>query len=260
MKTMLHRRDEVMDLIRRHWDAKAGTFDDEMGHGVHSMEQRAAWLELLAKIAGPTSLRVLDAGCGTGILSVLLAELGHRVTGVDLAEQMLAVARRKAAETGRNVELRLGNVAQLGDPDCTYDLVIARHVLWALPDPSCGTKEWLRVLKPGGRLALIEGKWGRDDSNEPQSEIFRSLLWSATDAVLAVASYMRGGKRSRFYMRKYRRVEKALPFSGGPTADQLVRFLKAHGVAAVTIEPLMNTTLWGEVPQFPRYLAMGRRP
>src|SRR5215472_12275872 len=92
------KQSRVTDVIRHHWNARACTFDRELGHGVHSDDQRQAWLRLLAQLAGPAPQRVLDAGCGTGVLALLLAELGHEVTGVDLAVQMLEVARLKAEQ------------------------------------------------------------------------------------------------------------------------------------------------------------------
>jgi SAM-dependent methyltransferase len=79
------------------------------------------------------------------------------VHGVDFSREMLAVAAEKAA--GLDVELREGNAA---DPPCApgaYDVVLARHVLWALPDPAAAVATWVRLLKPDGRLVLVEGRW-----------------------------------------------------------------------------------------------------
>jgi ubiquinone/menaquinone biosynthesis C-methylase UbiE len=97
-------------------------------------------------------------GCGTGFLTLLLAELGHNVTGVDIAPEMLELARKKAAQAGLDVELRLGDAEVLEDPDGRYDLIVARHVIWTLPNPAQAVREWLRVLKHDGRLALVEGE------------------------------------------------------------------------------------------------------
>jgi hypothetical protein len=60
-------------------------------------------------------------------------------------------------------------------------------------------------------------------------------------------------------MRRYHRIEVALPFAGGPSAERLVDFLQANGLADVAVRPLMEPELWGEVPRFPRYLATGTR-
>src|SRR5438067_6350729 len=161
---MRDEHDKVTQLIRHHWDHRADTFDDETGHGLVSEEQRRAWLDLLSRLAGSAPQRVLDIGCGTGFLALRFAELGHTVTGVDLAQQMIDRARRKAEQANLQIDFRVGNAVALGSADESYDLVVARHVIWNLPDPGRGLTEWLRVLRPGGRLALIEGKWADNDA------------------------------------------------------------------------------------------------
>src|SRR5690348_3687789 len=258
---MRHRKDdEITDVVRHHWNARAATFDRELGHGVHSDEQEKAWLELLVRIAGPARLTILDVGCGTGFLALLFAALGHTVTGVDLAEQMLEQARHKADRAGLNVAFRLENGASLSDVDQSYDLVIARHVIWTMPDPARAVEEWMRVLRPGGRLALIEGKWATNDPEVSGSANFTVSDFGA--AALALVMGLTGRNRRPSLLRKanarrYRRVEAQLPFSGGPAADVLVDFLKRHGLRHVIVEPLMNPALWGEMPPFERYLALG---
>jgi len=257
---MLQRKNQVTDVIRHHWNARAATFDGELGHGVHSEDQRQAWLRLLARIAGPAPQRVLDAGCGTGVLALLFAELGHRVTGVDLAVQMIEAARRKAADANAQIEFRVENVAALTDPAGTYDLVVARHVIWTLPDPARGVAQWLRVLRAGGRLALIEGKWAYNDVVPRFSHPVRSALASLERTALSFASLLVGRKHWKLYSHEYRQLERQLPFSGGPPMQRLTSFLEQQGVNDVSFEPLMDPVLWEELPRFPRYLVMGCRP
>jgi ubiquinone/menaquinone biosynthesis C-methylase UbiE len=245
--------DKLTEVIRHHWDRRAHTFDDETGHGLVSEDQRSAWLDLLARLAGSAPRRVLDVGCGTGFLALRFAELGHTVTGIDLAQQMIDRARRKAEEAKLHVDFRVGNAAALDLPDENYDLVVARHVIWNLPDPERGVREWLRVLRPGGQLALIEGKWANNDAlalcdARPTS---RLLTLIRTGAALVL------GKR--YPNRRYHRIEAQLPFSGGPTPERLASFLQANDLHDVAVEPLMDSTLWGETPRFPRYLVAGTR-
>jgi ubiquinone/menaquinone biosynthesis C-methylase UbiE len=256
---MRSRHDEITQVIRHHWDRRASTFDDEMGHSLVNDEQRKAWLDLLSRLAGPAPRRVLDVGCGTGILALTFAELGHTVTGIDLSPQMIDRARLKAEQARQQIDFGVGDAAALDRADETYDLVVARHVIWNLPDPKRGIAEWLRVLRPGGRLALIEGKWADNDAlalatARPTSQMFARVLDVAAALVLRSGRYPR-----RLLNRKYRRVELQLPFSGGPSATRLADFLVANSVHNVEVEPLMDPALWGELPQFPRYLATGTR-
>ncbi|WP_427923411.1 class I SAM-dependent methyltransferase [Streptomyces sp. cg40] len=140
------------------WDAEAPTFDEEADHGLRDPEIRRAWADRLRGWlpAGPAD--VLDLGCGTGTLSLLAAEQGHRVTGVDLSPAMIGLARAKLA--GRDAVFLLGDAAAPPVGEQRYDVVLVRHVLWALPDPARVLRHWHDLLRPGGRLVLIEGRWG----------------------------------------------------------------------------------------------------
>ncbi|MHC5257164.1 class I SAM-dependent methyltransferase [Streptomyces sp. UC4497] len=140
------------------WDAMAGEFDDEPDHGLRDPEVRAAWAERLAGWLPERECDVVDLGCGTGSMSLLAAERGHRVTGVDSAPGMLELARRKLA--GRDAEFLLGDAAEPPVPAGAYDVVFARHVLWMLPDMGAVLRRWVSLLRPGGRIVLVEGVWG----------------------------------------------------------------------------------------------------
>jgi ubiquinone/menaquinone biosynthesis C-methylase UbiE len=149
----------VTDQTKEIWDAQAASFDEQPDHGLKDPSVRAAWSDLLLPLMPPAPASVVDLGCGTGSLAVLLAQAGYVVHGVDLSSRMLAVARKKAEDAGVSVELREGDAA---DPPCSpsaYDVVLVRHVLWAMPDPSAALDRWVRLLKPGGRLVLVEGRW-----------------------------------------------------------------------------------------------------
>jgi len=142
------------------WDAEAPTFDEAADHGLHDPAVRAAWQSLLLDHLPPAPARVADLGCGTGTLSVLLAECGYWVDGLDLSPAMVGLAEEKAAASSdRSLTFRVGDAADPALPDGTYDVVLSRHVLWALPDPAAGLERWTRLLAPGGRLLLVEGSW-----------------------------------------------------------------------------------------------------
>ena len=147
------------NAARALWDAAAADFDDEPDHGLRDPAVRAAWQAALAAWLPSPPGRALDAGCGTGSLSILLAELGHDVTGIDLSPAMIARAEAKAADHGRAVAFRVMDAAAPALPAGRYDAVVCRHVLWALPDPAAVLARWVDLLRPGGRLLLIEGFW-----------------------------------------------------------------------------------------------------
>jgi SAM-dependent methyltransferase len=140
------------------WDAEADRFDEQPDHGLADPAVRAAWTALLRDALPAPPARVLDVGCGTGSVSVLLAELGHAVQGVDLSPRMLERAVAKARRHGVTASFHAGDG---GAPpvDGPFDVVLSRHVLWALADPPAVLERWARLLAPAGRLVLVEGRW-----------------------------------------------------------------------------------------------------
>ncbi|MEU9478300.1 class I SAM-dependent methyltransferase [Streptomyces sp. NPDC048191] len=140
------------------WDAEATAFDDEPDHGLRDPEVRAAWAGRLRDWLPGHPADVLDLGCGTGSLSLLAAERGHRVTGVDSSPEMVGRARAKLA--GRDAVVLLGDAAAPPVGEQRFDVVLVRHVLWALPEPGRALRRWRDLLRPSGRFVLVEGVWG----------------------------------------------------------------------------------------------------
>jgi ubiquinone/menaquinone biosynthesis C-methylase UbiE len=146
------------EQIRRWWDADAAVYDGSAGHAMSDPIEAAAWRRALERALPAAPAAVLDVGTGTGSLALRTAELGHDVTGVDLSEGMLRVARDKAAALGLAIELVHG--AAEDPPPGPFDAVIERHVLWTIPEPVAALAAWRAVTEPGGRLVCFEGSWG----------------------------------------------------------------------------------------------------
>ena len=150
---------DVSESDRTFWEGQASTFDVEPDHGLADARTREAWRRLLIDHLPPSPADVVDLGCGTGTLSVLLAREGFRVRGLDFAEAMVAAADAKAARAGVDIAFARGDAASPPYELGSCDVVLSRHVLWALPDPARALATWVRLLRPGGRLVLIEGQW-----------------------------------------------------------------------------------------------------
>ncbi|WP_159766504.1 class I SAM-dependent methyltransferase [Streptomyces sp. HM190] len=140
------------------WDAQAAVFDDEPDHGLRDPVVREAWAARLRDWLPRRPADVLDVGCGTGSLSLLATEQGHRVTGVDSSPAMVGRARAKLA--GHPAVFLVGDATAPPVGEERFDVVLVRHVLWALPDPARALRHWCGLLRPAGRLVLVEGVWG----------------------------------------------------------------------------------------------------
>jgi len=144
---------------RQYWDDLASSFDDEPDHGLRDSLVLEAWTELLKTWIPAANATILDIGCGTGSLSVILARLGYTVTGIDLSPSMISLARTKAAAYGLEIEFHIMDASHAQFAEHQFDVILCRHLLWALSEPEQVLQRWIKLLKPGGRLILIEGYW-----------------------------------------------------------------------------------------------------
>jgi SAM-dependent methyltransferase len=136
---------------------------------VTTMDQTAQWPAIIAMRAFEAEHlglapgeALLDLGCGRGEVACALAprvQPGGRVLGIDASEAMLEDARARAAMAGVDVTFRLGDGLDLGEPDASFDAVRAERVLQWIPETDAAVAELVRVLRPGGRLSLIDTDW-----------------------------------------------------------------------------------------------------
>ncbi|MEX2694916.1 class I SAM-dependent methyltransferase [Rhizobium mongolense] len=148
----------LRDEIKAYWSARAESFDQSPGHEIFTETERHAWHRLIVKHLGAgEGRRALDLASGTGVISHLMDDLGFEVTGLDWAEPMLERARAKAKSRGRMISFRMADVENTTELDDTYDVIVTRHLVWTLVDPEKAFAEWMRVLKPGGTLLIVDG-------------------------------------------------------------------------------------------------------
>ena len=104
-------------------------------------------------------IRILDTGAGPGFFSIILTELGYRLTAADFAGAMLEEARTNAGSLAASIDFRVENAMDLSFEDGSFDVVISRNLTWNLPEPENAYAEWLRVLKPNGLLLVFDANW-----------------------------------------------------------------------------------------------------
>lgn len=162
------------------FDAAAARDTDRSYLDPEIVRQRLITLDALSLKSGD---RVLDAGCGTGLLTELMsAQIGSsgQVTGVDQSQNMLALAADRCDMLG-NVKLQPGDVTSLDFEAGSFDAASCVQTLLYVDDVEQAIGELHRVLKPGGRVAIIETDWHGLVLNSPDYSLTRKLIdaWDA---------------------------------------------------------------------------------
>lgn len=219
MLTEASRNFGLREDIVAYWSDRAETFDSSPSHGIGSDEEREAWKALISDAIGPAPKSVLEMGCGTGEISRVLVELGYDLTALDFAEPMLKRARAKLAQHD-NVRLRLGDAENSMEPDKSYDALISRHLVWTLLSPRDTLADWLRVLKPGGKLVVLDGNW----SEPTRLGRFLVPISRLLDRLFGAPSAL-----SMKMVERHKSILRELPFSDGLTEDKLIVLLKEVG-------------------------------
>jgi ubiquinone/menaquinone biosynthesis C-methylase UbiE len=135
---------------KRFWDKTAPCYDKQIAF----FEKRLftggrEWLTERARG------QVLEVAIGTG-RNLPHYPAGLTITGVELSPAMLAIARKRAADLGRDADLREGDAEHLPFGDASFDTVVCALSLCTIPDPVAALGEMRRVLRPGGRLLLLD--------------------------------------------------------------------------------------------------------
>jgi SAM-dependent methyltransferase len=115
----------------------------------------------------------MDLGCGTGSVSILLAQRGHPVLGIDVSPKMVERAADKTRIDGLDLEFMAGDVQTATVPATPYGAVVSRHLLWAVHDPEAIVARWSAPLTDNGLFVAIEGVWDR--AGIAPAEVFSAL-------------------------------------------------------------------------------------
>jgi ubiquinone/menaquinone biosynthesis C-methylase UbiE len=138
------------ERLRRYWDKHARSYDRQM-----AFWERRLFGDGRQWVCAQATGEVLEVAIGTGRNLPLYPD-SIRLTGVDFSPEMLQLAQRRAEELGRPVDLRLGDAQALDLPDAAFDTVVCTLSLCAIPDQRRAIAEMKRVLRPGGRLLLLD--------------------------------------------------------------------------------------------------------
>ena len=216
--------------LSNYWSRQADEFNKNVVEGdFRNQRVFELWKNLLRTAIGDKMPQhVLDVGAGSGFLSIALAEIGHRVSGVDIAPGMLEIATKNAAQRGLHIDFHPSDAADLARfPADNFDVVVSRYLVWTLPDPGRAYAEWWRVLRPGGKLIIIDGNWFLN----LQSRFRRAWTVFAWSLI-----YLSEGRKPW----KKRREEKVfldLPFSRVWRPEEDTKILESCGYNVSSITP-----------------------
>ncbi|TDB89672.1 class I SAM-dependent methyltransferase [Micromonospora fluostatini] len=205
----------AQERINAYWTGRAPDYDEYQQRPDRLAADREAWSRIWAEALPPAPADVLDVGTGTGQVAMVLAGLGHRVTGIDLAEGMLDRARQHAATLANPPVIRLGDAVAPDFPAGSFDAVTSRYLMWTLREPEVAVANWARLVRPGGVVAVVDSTWfpgGLDNASENFTDFY--------DA----------------------RVRDVLPLAAATSIDQTVAVLEKAGLSEVTVTPL--TTIY----------------
>ena len=170
---------------------------------------------------------VLDCATGTGDLAIAFRRAGAQVVGTDFVEAMLEIARRKAPD----IEFRVADVLSLPFPDASFDITSIAFGIRNVSDASRGIREMARVVRPGGRVVILE-------FGQPRNRFIRALYDLYRKYILPLLGGAITGKR-----KAYEYLESsAARFPSGEAFVAVMR--KSANFASIAYEPLTFGIAW----------------
>jgi ubiquinone/menaquinone biosynthesis C-methylase UbiE len=231
----------IRDEIREFWSERAATFDQSVGHEIFSDAERKGWHRLIRTHLGDGAGRkALDLASGTGVISHLLNDLDYEVTGADWSEAMLEQARAKAKKRGADIRFIMRDAENTMEPRDAYDVITNRHLVWTLVDPPAAFAEWFAVLKPGGKLLIVDGNMGKK-------------TWVAgLSAFLAKLT----GKPAKAHMspkmqERHKLIRSQVYFADQMPAEAVVKLLTDVGFVDPVVDRNLSDIHWAQARKMP---------
>jgi arsenite methyltransferase len=159
---MQNNTEKLENRVKNYWGMRSSYFERTRENELLDSDIGDRWIETFNKYIAlkQNTLNILDIGTGAGYFAILLAQLGHHTTGIDLTPEMIAAANDLAAKYHSSAHFLVMNAMHLDFPDNSFDAIVTRNLTWTLPDVPLAYREWFRVLKPGGVLINFDANYG----------------------------------------------------------------------------------------------------
>lgn len=185
-------------------------------------------VRLVREVKATPGMRVLDCATGTGDLAFAFKRaVGDQgqVTGLDFSPRMIALATVKPDNTERPVEFMIGDVLEMPFPDNTFDIASIAFGIRNVDDPVAGLSEMARVVRPGGRVAILE-------FGQPDGALFSRLYrWYSNRVIPTIGGWITGTPASYRYLTK-----SSASFPAGENFVELMK--KSESFSAIAVTPL----------------------
>ncbi|TWH00532.1 ubiquinone/menaquinone biosynthesis C-methylase UbiE [Nocardioides sp. J9] len=178
---------DVQAALNAYWSERSVPYDEYQQRADRKALDLAAWQDAFTDALGTEPLDVLDVGTGSGYVACTLAELGHRVTGIDLADGMLDRARLHASGMSNPPTFLHGDAVAPDFAPGTFDAVVNRYVTWTLREPDVALRNWFDLLRPGGTLAVVDAAWFARGLHVGASEQFKAYYDETVRQALPLA-------------------------------------------------------------------------
>ena len=209
--------------------------------------------EFMSRLPLRAGARVLDVACGNGNLAMIAARKGCKASGIDIASNLIAQAKQRAAAENRAVDFREGDAEALPYADATFDFVVSMFGVMFAPRPRVAATELLRVTKPGGIIALAN--WTRDGFIGKMFDVFKQfippssatpspLLWGCESEVESRLGFDAEIKCTR------RMARLAYPFDPAETVEFFRKYYGPTQHAFESLDEVRRTTLRRRLEQF----------
>jgi ubiquinone/menaquinone biosynthesis C-methylase UbiE len=227
---------DVQQRITTFWSTVAPFYNADPSN-VPSLEsaEYEAWIRAIERLLPIPPADVLDIGTGTGFVALIASQLGHRAIGLDLSTAMLAEARTQANRRDLKASFQIGDAVAPPFEEASLDVIVCRHFLWTLRQPEVALANWFRLLRPNGRVVVIDGFWFAQSKPEEGFDLFERHY---TD-----------------------RTRESLPAMSWERVETAAEFLRTAGFSELTIGDLADVHGVADHPPSaePWYVVTGRR-
>ncbi len=184
-------QNHITSYISNYWNRRAKYYDLEKGHMFHSNMEKNQWKKLLKRIIGDDEKLILDVGCGTGFLSIILSELGHKLIGIDFSKNMIEIANKNINYWNLKIPLIIGNAENTPFSYGSFDLVISRNIFWTLKNPKNAINHWKSILNDNGSIIITDGNWNFLNNDIYNKNIIKCLpLYYSNNRINSYLNYL----------------------------------------------------------------------